>query len=85
MITSQGDISESNFFLVLSYMLTFFCPPKDYILSFFFLKGCTCGIWGFPGEGMNWSETAAGLHHSPSKARSKPCLCSSPQFMAVPE
>ena len=23
--------------------------------NFFFLGGCTCGIWRFPGQGSNWS------------------------------
>ena len=46
------------------------------VFFFFFLsfKGCTCNLWKFSAEGLNWSCTTGGLCHSHNNSRSN-CVC----------
>ena len=56
----SGVVEGSIFFLVLPFLKIYFSlyPGLSAVYIFFllyfffFLKGCTCGIWMFPGQGL---------------------------------
>ena len=35
------------------------CEDVIFFLSFFLIYGCTCGLWKFPGQGLNLSHSCA--------------------------
>ena len=65
------------------WVVSTFWPFKmKHFIHFFFLNGCTCCIWKFPGHGSNWS-CSCGLYHSHRNTRYEPYLRPKQQLVAM--